>query len=254
MPRSRVDVGGLAFDRVTEAQVLDVVARGEGGLIVTPNVDIWRRVRRDPSCRPVLDRARLVLADGMPLVWASRLAGTPLPERVPGSGLVESLCALQAARGGAVFVIGGGAGDVAQRAATALAARHGGLRVAGFASPAFGFELDPRLTRQLVEQVGASGADLVLIGLGFPKQEQLGLLLLPVLPGAWLLGCGGAVAMAAGDARRPPVWAQRLGAEWLVRLAQEPTRLARRYLVDDIPAALSLLGMSAWRRLRGYRP
>jgi N-acetylglucosaminyldiphosphoundecaprenol N-acetyl-beta-D-mannosaminyltransferase len=249
-----VDVGGVAFDPVTETQVLDVVAQGwaraEGGLVVTPNVDIWLRVRRDPSCQEVLDRARLVVADGMPLIWASRLAGTPLPERVPGAGLVETLSALAASRGGSVFVLGGGAGDVAERAARALAARHTGLRVAGVASPAFGFEHDPALTRELVEQVRASGADLVLIGLGFPKQERLGLLLQPVMPAAWLLGCGGAVAMAAGDARRTPVWAQRLGAEWLVRLAQEPTRLARRYLIDDIPAALSLLGMSVLRRFR----
>jgi N-acetylglucosaminyldiphosphoundecaprenol N-acetyl-beta-D-mannosaminyltransferase len=255
--RSRVDVGGLGFDPVSEEDVVRVVddgwGRGEGGWIVTPNVDIWLRTRREPECAELAGRADLVVADGMPLVWASRLSGTPLPERVTGSGLVERLCAAAAARGGRLFIVGGGAPGIAERAGVALAERYPGLVFTGEITPDFGFERDPARTAELVEAVRQSRADLVLVGLGFPKQERVAELIRPQLTRAWVLGCGGGIAMASGDARRSPHWAQRLGVEWVVRLVQEPRRLARRYLVDDAPAALVLLGGALRARLRRTR-
>lgn len=248
----RVSMGGVDFDAVTERDVLDLVAdgwrRGQGGLIVTPNVDIVRRVQRDAQCRALVARARLVVADGMPIIWASRLSGAPLPERVTGSSLVESLCGLAGQEARSVFIVGGGLGSTAERATTMLARRHPGLKVAGAIAPAFGFEQDEGQLRAVREAVVGSAADLVLVGLGFPKQERLAEVLLESMPGAWFLGCGAGVAMAAGETRRPPQWAQTLGVEWLARLAQEPRRLAKRYLVDDIPTALGLLTRSALRR------
>jgi N-acetylglucosaminyldiphosphoundecaprenol N-acetyl-beta-D-mannosaminyltransferase len=256
--RPRVVVGGLSFDRVSEDQAVAVVEHGmlsgEGGWVVTPNVDIWLRTRREPECAALVERADLVVADGMPLVWAARLAGTPLPQRVPGSTLVERLCQMAAGHGHGVYVIGGGLGDTAERAGRALAARYTGLRFAGAVAPDFGFEQDPAQVADIVSAVRASGAGLVLVGLGFPKQERLAEELCVRLPHIWALGCGGGIAMAAGDAKRSPAWAQRLGVEWIVRLVQEPRRLAHRYLVDDAPAALVLLVQSLWRRLSGSRP
>jgi N-acetylglucosaminyldiphosphoundecaprenol N-acetyl-beta-D-mannosaminyltransferase len=253
LPPARIDVGGLGIDDVTEAQAVDVVERGllagAGGWVVTPNVDIWLRTRREPACADLVSRANLVVADGMPLIWASRLAGTPLPERVAGSTLVERLCEAAGRHGRAVFIIGGGVGDTAERAGLALAGRYPGLRFAGWLAPEFGFEHDPARVAEIIDQVSQSGAELVLVGLGFPKQERLAEALCARLPGVWALGCGGGVAMAAGDAKRSPAWAQRLGVEWVVRLVQEPRRLAHRYLVDDAPAAVVLLGQSLRRRL-----
>jgi N-acetylglucosaminyldiphosphoundecaprenol N-acetyl-beta-D-mannosaminyltransferase len=253
LPAARIDVGGLGIDHVTEAQAVDIVEQGliagVGGWVVTPNVDIWLRTRRDPDSAELVARANLVVADGMPLVWAARLAGTPLPERVAGSTLVERLCEVAGRHGRAVYVIGGGTGNTAERAGIALAARHAGLRFAGWLAPEFGFEKDPCRVTEIVAQVRASGADLVLVGLGFPKQERLAEELCSQLPGVWALGCGGGVAMAAGEAKRSPAWAQRLGVEWVVRLVQEPRRLAHRYLVDDVPAALVLLAQSLRRRM-----
>lgn len=245
----RVDIGGVTVDVVTEVDVLDRVAaawqRDEGGLIVTPNVDIVRRVQRERECAEILERASLVVADGMPLIWASRLAGTPLPERVAGSSLVESLCGLAGRQGRSVYIVGGGAEGTADRAVHCLAGRYPGLRVAGTIAPPYGFDTDPEQLAQVVDRVVASGADLVLVGLGFPKQERLAEKLSTAMPSSWFLGCGAGVAMAAGETRRPPRWAQRLGAEWLARLIQEPRRLARRYLIDDVPTALALLVRSA---------
>lgn len=253
----RVDIVGLGIDRVTEDEVTEQVSQGwlagTGGWIVTPNVDIWLRARRDPSCRELIDQADLVVADGMPLIWASRLAGRSLPERVTGSALVERLAQAAGRQGRSIFVLGGGVGETAARAAAALSERYPGLRLAGVAVPPFGFENRPAELAALLTQVRESGADLVLIGLGFPKQERLAALLRKEVPAAWLLGCGGGVALAAGESLRPPAWAQRIGAEWLVRLAQEPRRLARRYLIDDAPAAVVLLAGSIRTRIKSLR-
>jgi N-acetylglucosaminyldiphosphoundecaprenol N-acetyl-beta-D-mannosaminyltransferase len=258
LPPARIDVGGLGFDHVTEAQAVGTVEQGllagVGGWIVTPNVDIWLRTRREPQCADLVARANLVVADGMPLVWAAWLAGTPLPQRVAGSTLVERLCEVAGRHERGVYIIGGGAGNTAELAGIALAGRYPGLRFAGWLAPEFGFEKDPSRVAEIVAQVRASGAHLVLVGLGFPKQERLAEELCTQLPGVWALGCGGGVAMAAGEAKRSPAWAQRLGVEWVVRLVQEPRRLAHRYLVDDAPAAVVLLGQSLRRRLsRGRR-
>lgn len=248
----RVSVGGLGVDAVSSADVVAVVdagwADGCGGMIVTPNVDIWLRARRDQDCADLISRARLVVADGMPLIWASRVAGRPLPERVAGSGLVETLSALAARRSRSVYLIGGGLDGAVDRAAAALVSRYPGLSVSGTSAPPFGFDRDPAMVQQLVDEVTAVAPDLVLVGLGFPRQERLAEQLLASLPTAWLLGCGAGVEMAAGDARRAPLWAQSIGAEWLVRLAQEPRRLAHRYLVDDLPAAVMLLSRSLMDR------
>ncbi len=253
----RIDIVGLGIDLVTEAEVVRRVTQGwtigRGGLIITPNVDIWLRARREPACAELIAQADLVVADGMPLIWASKISGTPLPQRVTGSGLVESLSAAAGQQSGSVFIVGGGLGDTAERAGRALAARHPGLNFAGSNVPPFGFEHDPAQLAIVVDEVVASGASLVLIGLGFPKQERLGKILAEKMPATWLLGCGGGIAMAAGETKRPPTWAQKIGAEWIVRLAQEPRRLAHRYLVDDAPAALVLLAGSVRTRIKGLR-
>jgi N-acetylglucosaminyldiphosphoundecaprenol N-acetyl-beta-D-mannosaminyltransferase len=259
-PADRVEVGGVLLDAMTEADVLAKVERGwrrgQGGLIVTPNVDIWRLTRSDPEAAALVRQASIVVADGQPLVWASRLAGTALPERVTGSGLVESLAGLCAASRRCIYVIGGGEPDTAQLALDALQQRYPGLRVAGGVVPPFGFERDPAGYQRLKQDVVMSGADLVLVGLGFPKQERLAAVLAESMPSTWFLCCGGGVAMAGGVNRRPHRLVQQLGLEWVARLVQEPRRLSRRYLVDDAPAAVRLLAMCLVHRFRhrGRRP
>src|SRR5690242_11049256 len=146
----RVVLDGIAFDALTQSEVVarvrGAVERGAGGRIVTPNVDILRMVREDRALRSIVARADLVLADGAPLVWAAQLAGTPLPERVSGSSLIWSLSAGLARDRRSVYVLGGlparrpGLASGAHRATTVLADAYPGLRIAGFASPPFGFE------------------------------------------------------------------------------------------------------------------
>jgi N-acetylglucosaminyldiphosphoundecaprenol N-acetyl-beta-D-mannosaminyltransferase len=232
-------IAGVEFDALTEEQVVARVMEGlrigRGGWIVTPNVDICRRVGRDPGALALIGRASIVVADGMPLVWASRLGDKPLPERVTGASLIFSLSAAAAAGGRSVYLLGGEPG-VPDKAAAELVSRSPGLRVAGTEAPPPGFGLD--LVR---ERLAAARPDIVFAGLGFPRQEQVIAAVAPGLPGTWFVGCGAAIPFAAGALRRAPEWMQQAGLEWAWRLASEPRRLFRRYLIEDLPFAVRLL-------------
>ncbi|WP_229689759.1 WecB/TagA/CpsF family glycosyltransferase [Microbispora bryophytorum] len=251
-----VRVGGVLLDPLTHAQVvarvMAALERGTGGHLVTPNVDICRAAARDPSLRALIDAAELAVADGMPLVWASRLLGRPLPERVTGADLIWSLSAAAAARGVPVYLVGGPPG-VAEAARDALCGRHPGLNVEGVHAPPYGFETSPAALAEVRGRLVAARPSLVFVGLGFPRQDRLVAQLRADLPGAWFVGCGAAIAFAAGSVRRAPGWMGDHGLEWLFRLISEPQRLARRYLVDDLPFALRLLSGALLRRAFGSR-
>ncbi|HEY0472461.1 MAG TPA: WecB/TagA/CpsF family glycosyltransferase [Kribbella sp.] len=242
---------GVAFNVSTEAEVVAAIVQassdGHGGWVVTPNVDIMRAIDRDRSLLELVAGADVVVADGMPLVWASRLAGTPLPERVTGASLIWSLTEAAGAAGRSVYLLGGAAG-VPQRAARALS-EIGGI-IAGAYSPPMGFDRQPDGYEEVRRRLIEAGPEIVFCGFGFPKQEHLIASLRDSLPGTWFIGCGAAVAFAAGDVPRAPEWMQRHGVEWCYRLVAEPRRLARRYLVDDLPYAVRLLTGVLLERVR----
>ncbi len=243
---------GIAFDRVTEqgaiAYVLGGLAAGRGGWVITSNLDHLRRAKRDAAFEAMLGRADLVVADGVPLVWASRLQGTPLPERVAGSSLVWSLTQAAAQAGRSVFLLGGDPGT-AEEAEAVLRRRYPELRVVGAYCPPMGFETDEGEMTRIRAALRSSGADVVYVALGSPKQERLIERVRGELPGAWWMGVGISLSFISGRVKRAPWWVQRVGLEWVHRLWQEPRRLARRYLVEGIPFALGLVCWSAWMRL-----
>ncbi|WP_229072092.1 WecB/TagA/CpsF family glycosyltransferase [Actinoplanes sp. DH11] len=246
----RVHLDGTGIDPITEDEVVavvrDALTAGRGGRIITPNIDILRRAATDPRARRHLDDADLIVADGMPLIWASRLGGTPLPERVAGSSLIWSLSRGLGRDGRSIFVVGGAPGTTdtapgATRAAARLAEDCPGLRIAGAISPPFGFERRAAGYARFRAEVIEAQPDLVFVGLGFPKQERVIEKLREHLPATWFIGCGAAVNFVAGDVHRAPRWMQRTGLEWAHRLGAEPRRLAGRYLRHDAPYALRLL-------------
>jgi N-acetylglucosaminyldiphosphoundecaprenol N-acetyl-beta-D-mannosaminyltransferase len=255
--RARINVGNIWLDPLTEREVISIVrdawTAGRGGSVITVNADIARAGARKPALAEFIDSGSLVLADGMPLVWVTRVAPPKLPERVAGSSLVLSLSEAAATDGRSVFVLGGADG-VPTRAAGALCARFEGLNIAGIASPPFGFDRTDEGIRRVVTAVASAAPDLVLVGLGFPKQERLIAHLREAWPAAWYLACGAGISMAAGDFRRASPLMQKLGLEWVHRLVLEPRRLAGRYLRDDLPFALGLLGRAAVRRFRSAFP
>lgn len=245
-----VDVDGIPFHAITEPQVVDHVDRAldgnRGGYLITPNVDILRQLQR-PELRAVVDRADLVVADGMPVVWASRIAAQPLPERVTGSSLIWSLSAAAAVRGRHVMVLGGAPG-VAEQAAARLSSAVTGLHPVGWHFPPFGYENDADARTAITAAIRRDDPQVVFVGLGFPRQELLILDLLDQFPRTWFVACGGSLAMVAGIVDRAPLWLQRVGLEWAHRLVSEPTRLAQRYLVHDLPYAAQMLARAARRR------
>jgi len=248
---ARVPVGTLAFDPLTEQQVvtrvLAALAEGDGGWISTPNVDILRRSSKNAEVRRLIGAADMVVADGAPVVWAARLGGRPLPERVAGSSLLWSLSEAAATSGRGIYLLGGEA-EVADRAADRLRRHAPGLRVTGTFAPPWGFESEPAQVEAIRDRLVSADPDMVFVGLGCPKQELLIETLSPDLPRTWWLGCGAALAFAAGQLHRAPAWMQANGLEWVHRLVSEPRRLARRYLIDDAPFALRLLAASAATR------
>jgi N-acetylglucosaminyldiphosphoundecaprenol N-acetyl-beta-D-mannosaminyltransferase len=232
----RVELFNMPFDVVTFADAVDLLvelAKGDRpAYAVTANVDHAVRFHRSPAVRHLYTQADLVLADGMPLVWASRLLGTPLPERVAGSDLLPALCAKAAEHDLSVFLLGG-APTTAQRAAQILRARHPRLRVAGTCCPDHGFEREPLESARIVDAVRIAQPDILFVGLGSPKQEKW-IFSNRVACGANLsIGVGISFSFVAQDVIRAPRWMQRAGLEWFHRLTQEPRRLSKRYLVKD---------------------
>lgn len=242
---------GARLHAITERQcvatVLTEIEKGRGGSIHTMNLDHLRQFLQEPSYARRYREATIITADGMPLIWASRLRGTPLPERVTGSNLIWSLSEAAAQRGRSIYLLGGSHGT-AQKAASVLAQRYPKLRIAGISGEAVEDGSDENQNRELVKALMAAKPDIVYVALGSPKQEQLIERLRDRLPSTWWLGIGVAFSFVAGEIRRAPLWMQRMGLEWLHRLIQEPQRLAKRYLVDGVPFALSLFWNSVAER------
>jgi N-acetylglucosaminyldiphosphoundecaprenol N-acetyl-beta-D-mannosaminyltransferase len=248
-----VDLMGLELAPLSEAEtvehVLTALDERRGGWICPVNLDVLRQVVDSGELRELVAVADLAVADGMPLLWASRLQRTPLPERIAGSSLVVSLSRELAGRARSVYLLGGGNEGTSALAAERLRDAYPGLRVAGTCCPPFGFERSPEEKQQVMSEVAAAEPDAVFVGLGFPKQDRLIAELRGELPHAWFVSCGGTFSFLAGEVRRAPPLLQRLGLEWVHRLAQEPTRLARRYLVEGLPFAARLAAFSGRRRL-----
>ncbi len=219
--------------------------------MVTANLDHLLRCNRHPEYLDLVRKADLVVADGMPLIWASRIQGTPLPERVAGSSLCLSLAEAISPLGRSIFLLGGNPG-VAERAAKVLAQRFPGLIIAGTYCPPLGFERIPAEIDCIRSMIGDTKPDIAYVALGSPKQEELIERLRAEFPATWWMGIGISLSFITGEVRRAPKWVQKMGLEWTHRLSQEPKRLARRYLIDGVPFALWLFAWSASKRLREF--
>lgn len=256
-PRPRREtVFGFEFDQLDEAGVIDYVTselrHGRGGWVITPNVSILRQVSADPELAKLIRRASLVIADGAPVEWAGRVSGRIIVPRAPGATLFWALCAAAERESLPVLLLGGRPGSV-EAAATTLRHRFPLISVDTHFPP-YGFESDAQQRSQIRAAVGRSAGGMVFVGLGFPKQEKLMNQLAGEFPDTWFFGVGAAIDFAAGAVPRAPKWMQRAGLEWSFRLAVEPRRLARRYLVEDIPFTGKLARWAVSERLRPAIP
>lgn len=245
---------GVPLENVTMAAAL---ARVEGFMtargphyVVTVNVDFLVQARRDVELRRILREADLALCDGTPLVWASRLLGNPLPERVAGADLVPQLIRSAAANGRRIFLLGAGPG-VTALAAARLEAGHPGLQIAGHYSPPFCrlLEMDHQ---EIVRRVRAARPDLLLVSFGCPKQEKWIAMHYRSLGVPVVMGVGATIDFLAGRVGRAPVWMRRGGCEWFYRLLREPRRLWRRY-ADNGLCFFPALAAQWWRLRPSWR-
>jgi len=257
----RVEILGIDLDPVTQEEAVECalafVEEGGPHQIWTPSISHLMLCRRDPDFAKVSRDADLVVADGMPVVWMSRLNRTPLPERVTGADLLPALCRAAAGRGYRVFFLGAEEG-VADEVARRMAEKYPGLMVAGTYSPPVNFENDPIENEQTIRRVVESKPDILFVALGTPRQEkwirryreQLGV---PVM-----IGVGAAFNFAAGRERRAPVCLQRWGLESLWRMIRRPKEILGRILRNAPLFFLLMLDQRTYRSqkslLRRIRP
>jgi N-acetylglucosaminyldiphosphoundecaprenol N-acetyl-beta-D-mannosaminyltransferase len=245
----RVRIGTLELDALSKSQAIDAIValvhERRGGTVFTPNVDHIVQAEHDPAFREAYGRTALSLVDGTPVLWAARLLGTPLPEKLSGSDLFEPLFERAAAEKLRVVLLGGGPG-VAELAAKKLQESLPGLQLIDTLAPRLGLSVTDE-ERACVERLKQAKADLIFVCLGAPKQELFSDRNREALAPAVLVGFGAAVDFAAGTLRRAPAWVSRSGLEWAFRLAREPRRLAARYLLRD-PEFLKIVAMQALSR------
>ncbi len=231
-----IQLFGIHISRLTMRETVDRVLgwcaepRAAGcRYIVTPNVDHAVMLQHRSDLRKAYSDAALVLADGAPLVVASRWLGKPLPERVAGSDLVPQLFA--AGRTLRVYLLGAAPG-VASIAADRIQEKWGHVEVVGTYSPPLGFEDDFAENERILAAVAAAGPDLLIVGFGAPKQELWVHRYYCRLETKVAVCAGATIDFLADHRRRSPVWMRHAGLEWLHRLASEPGRLAGRYARD----------------------
>jgi N-acetylglucosaminyldiphosphoundecaprenol N-acetyl-beta-D-mannosaminyltransferase len=254
MHSARFPVLGTAIDAVDIRAAADEVdawlASQRRSYVCHANVHGIMEALRDPRVAAAYAAAGLTVPDGMPLVWLGRRAGQARVARVYGPDFMLELCARAARRGGSCFYLGGAPG-VADALASTLEARFPGLRTAGTWTPPFGLDAT-RVDAEAVARVNAAQADLVWVGLGCPRQELWMATHRPHLEAPALIGVGAAFDFHTGRVRQAPPWMQRSGLEWLFRLAQEPRRLWRRYVLLN---GLFLVHLTLQlTRLRRYGP
>lgn len=245
-----VVVLGIPFHNVTFAEAVDWVRRRvesrRPGYIATANVDFVMQAWRDPEMQRILLEADLVVADGIPIVWLSRLTGPALKERVTGSDLVPMLASLARDRGFTLYHLGGAPG-VPEKAAAELVRRFPGLKIAGCYSPpkADLLEMDHA---SILGRLDAAQPDILFVAFGAPKQEKFANLLVRRWKVPVSMGVGGSLDFLAGAQKRAPVFVRKIAMEWLWRMLSDPRRLFRRYVGNIGFMATTALRLAMLRR------
>ena len=226
------EIDNLTMDEVLQS--IDVlINKRKNSYVVTPNVDHLVRLERDEELTEAYKHADLILADGKPLIWISKWYGTPIKEKISGSDLFPRLCALAAEKEYKMYFLGAAEG-VAAKAAEKLTKRFPGLQVVGTYSPPFGFERDETEMAKIKKLIRDASPHILIVGLGCPKQEVFIFHYKDELGVPLSLGLGASLDFEAGNIKRAPKWMANHGLEWLYRITQDPKRLAKRYLIDDM--------------------
>jgi N-acetylglucosaminyldiphosphoundecaprenol N-acetyl-beta-D-mannosaminyltransferase len=229
-----VDIDVVRRDDAIRAVLQMSKTPGSCRFVVTPNADHVLLLQRNPAMRRAYADASLVIADGWPVVVASHLLARPLPARVTGSDLVPGVFgAADPADPVRVYLFGAAPG-VADRAARLVEARYPGVRVVGAHGPPIGFERDPKETRRSLDRIRDAAPEILLVGLGAPKQELWVHANRDEIRARVALCIGATIDFLAGERARAPTWMQRAGLEWFHRMVSEPRRLVPRYVRNAV--------------------
>lgn len=230
----RITLMGCAIDNLTMEETLRTVEgfieAGTPHQHVVVNVDKLVKASRDAGLKRIINDCALVNVDGMPVVWASRLLGKPLKERVTGVDLFEALMRRAAARGWRVFLLGAQEEVVSQVAAT-YQRKYPELVLAGWRN---GYWQGEQEEAQVVERVRAARPDLLFVAISSPKKEEFLGRWQAAMRVPFAMGVGGTFDVAIGRVKRAPLWMQKAGLEWFYRFLQEPRRMFRRYFIEDV--------------------
>lgn len=234
---TRMRLMNTEIDNLTMDETLDaidsLIKEDNCSYVVTPNVDHIVQLEKDEELKRVYENASLILTDGKPLIWISNWYKTPIKEKISGSDLFPRVCELAAKKGYTMYLLGAAEG-VADKAAKNLMDKYKGLNIVGTYSPPFGFEKDKVELKKIERQIQEVHPDILIVGLGCPKQEKYMYHHCKELDVPISFGLGASIDFEAGNIKRAPRWMSEHGLEWLYRITQDPKRFAKRYLVDDM--------------------
>lgn len=225
------------INNLTMSETIDeieqMIESGKRSYVVAINVDVVMKIENDSYLKKVVDGADMVLVDGMPLVWISKMQGKPLKAKISGSDLVPLLCEEAAKKNYSVFIIGGKDG-IALQAKRHLERSMPGIRIVGTYAPPLGFEKDDDELNKINEMISNVKPDLLIACFGCPKQEKWIYENINKYNAKVSICAGATVDFLAGNVKRAPHWMSEHGLEWFYRFLQEPKRMFKRYFIDDI--------------------
>ena len=246
---ARIKFMNTEIDNLTMQEALEAIDKliqeNKSAYVVTPNVDHIVQLETNKELQDVYANASLILTDGKPLLCIAKWYVTPIKEKISGSDLFPLLCKMAAEKGYKMFFLGAAEG-VAAKAAENLSNRYKGLQVVGTYSPPYGFEKDQEEMAKIKKMIKEANPDILIVGLGCPKQEKFIYYNREELGVPISLGLGASFDFEAGNIKRAPRWMADHGLEWMYRITQDPKRLIKRYFVDD----MKVLGMVIKYRTR----
>lgn len=230
-----VNILNVAINNLSTQELLNSLTL-EGGVVVTPNVDHLMKLRKDAELREVYQQCDYRVCDSKIVQFASRFLGTPIQEKISGSDLFPAFYEHNKNNENIKIFLLGAQEGVAKIAQEKINQKVGRQMIVDCYSPSFGFENDEAECQSILEKIKASGATVVAVGLGAPKQEKWINRYKKQLPGIKIfLAIGATIDFEAGYKSRSPKWMSEAGLEWLYRLLCEPQRLWKRYLIESMP-------------------
>lgn len=210
-----------------------LIKTGKKSYVVAINVDVVMKIEEDTYLKKIADNADLVLVDGKPLIWISKIHKNPVKAKISGSDLVPLLCERATKKGYSIFIIGGKEG-IAEKAKENLKKKYSDIKVVGTYAPPVGFENNKDELMKINNMISEKRPDLLIVCFGCPKQEKWIYENYKKYNAKVSICAGATVDFLAGNVNRAPRWMSECGLEWFYRFTQEPKRLFKRYFIDDV--------------------